>query len=102
VTTASFDGEVLRWPGRVLAEFEDGRCYYCQQIAPFIKGLTSRLAGRVKVVKVDIQAEPALAARYGISATPTFIVFRKGAQLARTDGAPKNESDLEMWALQAS
>lgn len=102
VTSGSFDREVLGWPGRVLTEFEDGRCYYCRQIAPLIMGLTARLAGRVKVVKVDIQAETVLASRFGINATPTFIIFNNGTQLARIDGAPKNPGDLEMWALQAS
>lgn len=85
----------------MLAEFEDARCYHCQQIAPFIKDLTAPLAGRVKMVKIDIRAEGDLAARFGITATPTFVLFAKDVQLARIDGSPKNVSDQENWALHA-
>ena len=51
----------------------------------------------MKVVRVDVDADPALASRFTVKATPTFILYRNGRQLARMDGAPQQQSELERW-----
>jgi len=64
---------------------------------PFLNGLADKRAGRLKVVRIDVDAEPALASRFLIKATPTFILYRNGNQIGRLDGAPENYTDLELW-----
>ena len=59
--------------------------------------LASWRAGRLKVVRVDVDAEPDLAKRFTVKATPTFILFKNGAQIARMDGAPKEKLELVQW-----
>jgi thioredoxin 2 len=58
-------------------------------------------AGRLKVIKVDTDAEPALSLLYSIQSAPTFLTFRDSKQLGRLDGAPREASELAQW-VQAS
>ncbi len=97
VSTAGFDQQVNDWPETVLAEFWARWCGYCRAIEPFINDLAVRRAGRLKIIRVDVDAEQTLARRFTIRATPTFILYRNGQQLARFDGAPARHSDLESW-----
>ncbi len=97
VTTASYDQQINDWPESVLAEFWARWCGYCRAIEPFVNNLAERRAGRLKVIRVDVDAEPLLARRFTIKATPTFILYRNGQQLARFDGAPARHGDLESW-----
>jgi thioredoxin 2 len=100
VTESTFEREVSTWPGTVLVEFRDRWCRYCQLIEPALDDLAEKRAGRLKIVKIDIHEEQTLANRFGVHATPTFILFQKGRQLARLDGSPKGERELEEWILQ--
>lgn len=81
----------------MLAEFWAKWCGYCRAIEPFISELAIKRAGRLKIIKVDVDSEPVLARRFTIKATPTFILYRNGRQMARFDGAPSRNSDLENW-----
>jgi thioredoxin 2 len=96
-TTATVDHEVFDWPEYVLVEFWAKWCGYCRMIEPVVNDLASWRAGRLKAVKIDIDAEPALGKRFSVRATPTFILFRNGAQLGRIDGAPKEKIELVQW-----
>jgi thioredoxin 2 len=97
VTAASYDQQVSDWPGIVLAEFWAKWCGYCRAIEPYLNDLAAKRAGRLKIIRVDVDAEQPLARRFTIKATPTFILYRNGRQLARMDGAPQQQSDLEHW-----
>jgi len=97
VTAASYDQQVQDWPETLLAEFWAKWCGYCRTIEPFINDLARRRAGALKVVRVDVDAEPSLSRRFTVKATPTFILYRNGRQLARFDGAPAQSSELEYW-----
>jgi thioredoxin 2 len=97
VTTASYDQQVRDWPEVLVAEFWAKWCGYCRTIEPFINSLAMKRAGRLKIIKVDVDSEPVLARRFMIKATPTFILYRNGQQLARFDGAPKQSTELEYW-----
>ncbi len=97
VTTASYDQQVSDWPETLLAEFWARWCGYCRSVEPFINDLAIRRAGRLKIIRVDVDAEPTLARRFMIKATPTFILYRNGQQMARMDGAPAQRGELETW-----
>ncbi len=99
-TTASLDREVFDWPEYVLLEFWAKWCGYCRMVEPVINDLASWRAGRLKIVRVDIDAEPVLGRRFMVKATPTFILFKNGTQLARMDGAPKEKLHLVEWVDQ--
>ena len=99
-TTASFDREVNDWPETLLIEFWSVTCGYCQMVAPVVNDIARWKAGRLKVIKVDVQSELPLAQRFQAMATPTFIVLRNGQPLARIDGAPKEKIDLVRWVDQ--
>jgi thioredoxin 2 len=97
VTAASYDQQVRDWPEVLLAEFWAKWCGYCRKVEPFLNDLAAKRAGRLKIIRVDVDAEPALAGRFIVKATPTFILYRNGRQLGRQDGAPVQDSDLVDW-----
>jgi thioredoxin 2 len=96
-TAATFDREIFDWPEYALLEFWAKWCGYCRMVEPVVNDVAAWHAGRLKVVRVDIDAEPVLARRFAVKATPTFIVFKNGTQVARMDGAPKEKLDLVQW-----
>ncbi|MDA8101294.1 MAG: thioredoxin domain-containing protein [Nitrospiraceae bacterium] len=96
-TAASFDREVSDWPEAVFVEFWSVTCGYCRMVEPVVNDIAAWRAGRLKVLKVDIQAEFSLAQRYSVMATPTFILFKNGQQVDRIDGAPREKIDLVAW-----
>ncbi len=96
-TAAAFDRELADWPEFVLVEFWAKWCGYCRMAEPVVNDLASWRAGRLKVLRVDVDAEPALAQRFMVKATPTFILYRNGQQLGRIDGAPQEKLDLVKW-----
>jgi thioredoxin 2 len=95
-TTQDFDREVLEWPGAVMVEFWAPWCGHCRTMAPVMEALAGERAGILKVVKVNIDQEQSLAARFGIRSTPTFYLYRHGDKLSDIAGAlPKVH--LEAW-----
>ncbi len=95
--TQTFEREIYDWPEYALLEFWAKWCGFCRMVEPVVNDLASWRAGRLKVVRVDVDAEPELARRFVVKATPTFILFKNGAQVARMDGAPKEKLDLVQW-----
>jgi thioredoxin 2 len=96
LTTANFDREVLGWPGTVLVEFWTPWCGYCRVMAPVVDKLARGKAGVLKVVKVNLDNEPYLGARFSINATPTFYLYRNGNKLGDISGAVPQEQ-FEAW-----
>ena len=78
-------GEVIS-EGKCLVDFWAGWCGPCRMIAPMIDALGEKYEGTVKVCKVDIDAEPELANRFGVMTIPTLMVFENGAEVAKTVG----------------
>jgi len=75
---AGFDQDVLQAPEPVLVDFWAEWCMPCKALAPTIDELATEYAGKVKVGKVDTDANQSLSAKYGISAIPTVILFQGG------------------------
>jgi thioredoxin 1 len=83
----------------VLVEFYADWCPPCRVVAPLLEELTQEVAGRAKVVKVDMDADQGLAYTHRVNVIPTFIVFKDGKEVARQSGAISKEKMREMLGL---
>jgi thioredoxin 1 len=91
VNEASFDEEVVKSSVPVLVDFWAAWCGPCRAIAPTVEELASEYAGKLKVVKVDVDENPDVSSRYGVQSIPTLLVFKGGEVVERLIGAyPKN------------
>jgi thioredoxin 2 len=84
---AMFDEIIGGAPVPVLVDFWAEWCGPCRMVAPEVKKVAEDLAGRALVLKVDTEALPQVAGRYGIQAIPNFIVFKNGKVAVQQAGA---------------
>lgn len=75
---ANFEDEVLKSDIPVLVDFWATWCGPCRMIAPIIDQLSTELAGKIKVGKVDVDANNGLAATYGVRTIPTLLIIKDG------------------------
>jgi len=80
----------------VLIDFYSPTCMPCHRMRPIVEDLARRRAGNLTVVQVDTDRNGELAAAFKIQAVPTFVVMKKGYEIARTSGA-MNETDFSLW-----
>jgi thioredoxin 2 len=71
----------------VVVDFWAAWCGPCRMISPVLEDLAKRHAGHVKVVKVDVDANPVLATRFGAQSIPLLVVIRQGKEVDRVVGA---------------
>lgn len=93
---ADFDSQVLTSDVPVLVDFWAEWCGPCRMIAPMIDELASTYAGRVKVVKVNVDNSRQTAARYSIRGIPTLMMFKDGKVEATQVGAVTKTQLTEM------
>lgn len=79
LTEQNFAQEVLQSELPVLVDFWASWCAPCRMLAPIVEELAAECAGRVKVGKVNVDEEAALAARFGVSSIPTILIFEHGS-----------------------
>lgn len=77
-TNENFKSEVLDITGLVLVDFWATWCGPCQMLSPILEEIGTELQDKVKIVKVDVDAQNALASQYNVSAIPTVIIFKDG------------------------
>jgi len=78
VTTDNFEDEVLKCDIPVMVDFWAEWCGPCKALAPTVDQIAEEYAGKMKVLKLDVQTEAATASKYGVSSIPTLLVFKAG------------------------
>ena len=84
VTDANFEVETQE--GVVLVDFWATWCGPCKAIAPVLDELSGEYANKARIVKIDVDQNPNLAAQYGIRSIPTLFVFKNGEKVDATMG----------------
>ncbi|HAN28032.1 MAG TPA: thioredoxin TrxA [Halieaceae bacterium] len=87
VSDASFDADVLNADLPVLVDFWAEWCGPCKMIAPVLDEIATEYAGKLKVCKVDVDANPDIPPKFGIRGIPTLILFKGGSAEATKVGA---------------
>lgn len=82
-----FEEKVLKSTVPVLIDFWAAWCGPCRVIAPTIEEMAKDYSGKLAIYKVDVDAEGALAARFGIMSIPTLLLFKDGKEADRMVGA---------------
>ena len=96
ITEQNFEQEVLKADKPVLVDFWATWCGPCRMLAPTIELLAEEMEGVAKVGKVNVDEQPGLAARFGISSIPTLIVFENGKVKHNSVGVVPKSMILDM------
>ena len=100
VSDADFDAEVLKSSQPVVVDFWAEWCGPCKQIGPALDEIAGAMNGKVKIVKLNVDENPATAAKYGIMSIPTLMLFKNGELASRQVGAAPKQK-LEQWITSA-
>ncbi len=98
IASADFDSKVLKADKPVLVDFFATWCGPCKRLAPILDEISSDLAGRAYVYKVDIDQSPDVAAKYRVSSVPTIIAFENGEVKNKTIGAQPKQALMQLLA----
>ncbi len=86
-TDATFEAEVLKADGPVLVDFWADWCAPCRMIGPIIEEAATDYAGKIKVVKLDVQNNQETAVKFQIRGIPALMIFKDGKVIAQHVGA---------------
>ncbi|SLM28619.1 Thioredoxin [Desulfamplus magnetovallimortis] len=92
VTDSTFQREVIEYKGAVLVDCWAPWCGPCRSIGPVLDELARQFAGQIKIVKINVDENQAIASKYSIQSIPTMLFFKNGRIRDSLMGAvPKNE-----------
>ena len=100
ITTANFEDEVMHSQTPVLLDLWAAWCGPCRMVAPVVEQIADEYAGRVKVGKIDVDAEPALASAFGVASIPTILLMKGGEVVSGAVGARSKPQLIEALALE--
>lgn len=100
VTKDNFEAEVLKSDKPVLVDFYADWCGPCKSLAPVIDEIANERAADLKVVKINVDEDPEIAAQYGVRSMPTLVVFKDGTAVSGIVGA-QPKGNLDKWIDEA-
>lgn len=95
VTDGTFESEVLQADQPTLVDFWAEWCGPCKMVAPVVEAIADDYNGKLRVAKMDVDANPDTPQRLGIMGIPTLILFKEGAEAARVVGYRHKEALVE-------
>lgn len=101
VTDAKFAEDVLQSPIPVLVDFWAPWCGPCRAIAPVIDELSAEYEGKLSILKMNVDENPATPGKYGIRAIPTLILFKNGQVVEQVTGAVSKSNLKDIIAQKA-
>ena len=96
LTTDNFENEALKSELPVLIDFWATWCGPCMMLSPIIGEVAKETEGKVKVCKVNVDDEPALASAFGITSIPTLVVMKDGKTVKQAVGYREKAAVLEL------
>ncbi len=95
VTDPTFETEVLKSDQPVLVDFWATWCGPCRMVSPILEEIASEQSAKLRVVKLDVDANPITAGRFGVRSIPTMILFKNGRETQRLVGYMPKEKLLQ-------
>lgn len=96
INRESFEKIIAQDGKTVLVDFWATWCGPCRMQAPILEELDEQLGGKVKICKLDVDDEPAIAQRFGVMSIPTLMVFRNGEMISKEVGVHTVEQLMTM------
>ena len=96
VSDSNWDSEVLGSDKPVLVDFWAAWCAPCRMLAPTVDAVAEKYSTNARVVKLNVDDNPAISQRYGIKGIPTLILFKGGKEEERVVGATSKEAISRM------
>lgn len=98
VSTAEWETEVLGSTLPVLVDFWATWCGPCKMVAPIVNQIAEEYDGKLRVIKVDADANPDIIERYGVMGIPTLMLFKQGEAVERVTGFQPKDKLLSKFA----
>ncbi len=86
VTEATFESEVLQSKLPVLVDFYADWCGPCRAVAPVLEEIANELEGKLKIVKLDVDANDVFSFKFGVQSIPSLLIFQNGKEVGRLVG----------------
>lgn len=96
LTEKDFDQEVVQSEQPVLVDFWADWCSPCRRMAPIVEEIAENFAGRIKVVKLNVDQNGGVTERYGVMSIPTLLFFKHGQVVERLIGLRPKEEVVEI------
>jgi thioredoxin 1 len=97
--TGNFESEVLKSDVPVLVDFTATWCGPCKALAPIVDKVADEFTGKIKVGKLDIDASPEIAQKYGIRSVPTVLVFENGVKKNQHVGLTNRDKLVQLLGV---